>query len=197
MPSGQALCARLTRTHAIERFTGVQSPRGPGERAVHSSKRPERQPRIRVQRQLRPLRSHKKRRVASCKKLPIVTGFLKIGKPWRSAFSKGPKTARKPAHNEQNTTRNAGISGGLACGAVGPACGASNSHPEWPWRGERARARTPWVGNGWACGLSGLSDVEPPTGKPTGANLGTSPTFQFDLPGVFLGRASSLVNCGN
>jgi len=54
-PSGQALCARLTRTHAIERFTGVQSPRGPGKRAVHSTKRPEQQPRIRVQRHFHPL----------------------------------------------------------------------------------------------------------------------------------------------
>ena len=41
----------------------------------------------------------KKRRVASCKKLPIVTGFLKIGKPWRSAFSKGPKTGRCARHH--------------------------------------------------------------------------------------------------
>jgi len=99
-------------------------------------------------------------RVASWKKLPIVTGFLKIGKPWRSAFSKRPKTARKLAHDEQNTTRNAGISGGggLACGAVGLACGASNPNPPnglGGRRGEWARAwQTSWVGNGWACGLS-------------------------------------------
>ena len=73
MPSVQALCAKLTRTHAIERFTGVHSPRGPGERAVRSTKRPEQQPRIRVQRHLRALGISIRTRVASWKKLPIVT----------------------------------------------------------------------------------------------------------------------------
>jgi hypothetical protein len=80
MPSVQALCAKLTRTHAIERFTGVHSPRGPGERAVRSTKRPEQQPRIRVQRHLRALgisiRTPILEKIAHrLKKLPIVTSM--------------------------------------------------------------------------------------------------------------------------
>jgi hypothetical protein len=58
------------------------------------------------------------------------SGFLKIGKPWRSAFSKGPKTAGKRAHTGENNARNAGYTG-PACGAAGAACGASYPKQRW------------------------------------------------------------------
>ena len=80
-------------------------------------------------------------------------GFLKIGKPWRSAFSKGPKTARKPAHNEENTARNAGVSGGSPVALRSPPAALATRFPNGlgvgGLAGGRPRGRTPWVGK-WA-----------------------------------------------